>query len=238
MTRLQRALANARIERRPYLDADMTRAEARLSYKIASSTWHGALSFDDQMKPVRDAAARTQEGHRREYSASQNAFLRHLTVLSETVVAQDIHQLQGFLAYRILEPEGALVLGCVLHLAAREDSARFWWQFAAGAGARGGACCLYLQHMGHGERDEAELWRAQAELGAPAPMLPDFVTREDLLTTLRILAFLREGKRHFTPAVTAVLAYVPDAVDEVDGLELPLPEPDFPDRIEELTARG
>ncbi|MEU3189519.1 hypothetical protein ABZ686_02490 [Streptomyces sp. NPDC006992] len=236
MSRLQRALANARIDRRPYQDSDMTRAEARLSYKIASRAWHGALTFDDQMQPVMDAAVRTPEGRRREHRPSPNAFLRQLTVLAETVVAQDLHQLQGFLAYRLLEPEGALVLGCVLHLAAREDSARFWWQFAAGAGARGGACCLYLQHMGHDERDEAELWRAQAELEIPAPVMPEFIRREDLLMTLRLLEVLREDKPHFTPAVTAVLAYVPDAVDEIDGVELPLPEPDFPDRIEELTA--
>ncbi|WP_344570795.1 hypothetical protein [Streptomyces axinellae] len=236
MTAIERALSQTRIDKRPYKDSDVTRAEARLSYKIASNTFRGALSFDDQVQPAMDAAVRGRDGRRQ---PPQNAFLRQLQVLSETVVAQDLHPLQDFLAHRLLEPEGALVLGCVLHLASREDSARFWWQFAAGAGDIGGACCLYLHHMGHGERIEADLWRHQIEIGpAHVPARPEFVSRQDLLTTLRILEVLRAGEEgpHFTPAVSAVLAYVPDAVSEIEGLELPLPEPGFPDRIEQLTA--
>jgi hypothetical protein len=69
-------------------------------------------------------------------------------------------------------------------------------------------------------------------------MRPELVSRQDLLTTLRMLEVPREGGEgpHFTPAVSAVLACVPDAVEEIEGLELPLPEPGFADRTGQLTA--
>lgn len=56
---------------------------------------------------------------------------------------------------RILEPDGARVLACVLHLAGREDSARFWWQFAAGADDNLAKFCLFLHHVALGEIHEA-----------------------------------------------------------------------------------
>ncbi|MFF3275940.1 hypothetical protein ACFYWU_34120 [Streptomyces chrestomyceticus] len=54
--------------------------------------------------------------------------------------------------------------------------------FAAGAGARSGAFCLYLHHMGHGEHREAELWHHQAGLEnpPPTPPCPNFIDRRDV----------------------------------------------------------
>lgn len=233
---IERSLATARIKRPPYRDADISRAEARLSYRIASRTLRQAIHFDEQAQPALDTAVRCRDPHGR--CLREGAFHRQLRVLAQTVVTTDLRQLRDFLARRILEPEGALVLGCILYLADREDSAVFWWQYAAGAGALGGACCLYLHHMGYGERLEAEVWREQAGLEPPSHSgIPEWIDREDVLGTLHLLEVLRDGEpRRFSPAVAAVLAYVPDAVDEVDGVELPLPEPDFPSRIEKLTA--
>ncbi|MEU2872802.1 hypothetical protein ABZ769_26930 [Streptomyces olivoreticuli] len=228
---IDHALARARLEHRPY--ASTAEAEVRLTARITERVWQGALRFDDQMELARTAAARTT----RRDSLPHRAFHRHLRILCETVVTQDLSKLGGFLSRRILEPDGALVLGCILQLAEREDSARFWWQFAAGAGDNGAACCLYLHHMALGERREADLWHCHAGLEDHIPRVPESLTRRDLNTALRILDNLRDDETSgFSPAATAVIAYVPDAVGYVEEVDLPLPAPDFAERIEELTA--
>ncbi|AXK35693.1 hypothetical protein DVA86_26715 [Streptomyces armeniacus] len=229
---IDRALAKARVERRPYGSADVERAEQRIKARIARRMWDGALSFDDQMQPARDAAVRAAERD----SLPQRSFHRLLRVLCETVLGRDLHKLHTFLAQRLPEPEGALVLGCVLRLANREDSARFWWQFAAGAGDVAAACCLYLHHMALGEGREADLWHCQAGLEEHVRISTEHADGRDLLAGLRLLDVLRGDDPRFSPAATAVLAYVPAAIGFVDDMELPLPDPDFTDRIEELTA--
>ncbi|WP_438484746.1 hypothetical protein [Streptomyces sp. S186] len=227
---VDRALAKARLPRRPY--SGVQEAEARLTARIAERVWHGALSFDDQMEPARMAALR--EAGRP--CAPCRTHHQHLRTLCETVVAKQLHKLGTFLSRRVLEPEGALVLGCVLHLARRADSAQFWWQFAAGAGDTGAACCLYLHHMALGEVDQAQLWCEQAEMEVPLPPSPEWADRRDVVTALRILEVLRNDAE-LSEAVIAVIAYVPEALGFVDeDVELPLPEADFASRIEELTG--
>ncbi|NUK85751.1 hypothetical protein [Streptomyces lunaelactis] len=49
-----------------------------------------------------------------------------------------------------------------LNLAGCREAAQFWWQFAAGAGNPTAAYCLYLLHLGRGERRDAEHWADQA----------------------------------------------------------------------------
>jgi hypothetical protein len=61
-----------------------------------------------------------------------------------------------------IAPEGALVFGCLLHLARYREAAQFWWQFAAGGGSRTAAFCLCLHHRRHGEFRDADYWRAQS----------------------------------------------------------------------------
>ncbi len=61
-----------------------------------------------------------------------------------------------------IDPEGALVFGCLLHITGRSAAARFWWLFGAGAGSRTAAYCLYLAHRGDGEFRDAVYWREQA----------------------------------------------------------------------------
>ncbi|MFF4951350.1 hypothetical protein ACWC2K_19795 [Streptomyces chattanoogensis] len=227
---VDRALAKARLPRRPYTATEV--AEARLTARITQRMWHGALTFDDQMEPARTAAVRPPERAK----LPRRVHHRHLRTLCETVVAKDLHKLGTFLSRRILEPEGARVLGCVLHLADRADSAQFWWQFAAGADDTGAACCLYLHHMALGETGQARLWYDQAGFEAHFPRTPEWADRRDVMAALRILEFLREDHTHFSAAATAVIAYVPHALGFVDDVELPLPDADFATRIEELTA--
>lgn len=61
-----------------------------------------------------------------------------------------------------IDPEGALVFACLLHLNGREEAARFWWQFAAGGGNPTAAYCLCLDHRRHAEYRDAEHWRRQS----------------------------------------------------------------------------
>ncbi|WP_051652801.1 hypothetical protein [Kitasatospora cheerisanensis] len=44
-------------------------------------------------------------------------------------------------------PDGALVLGVLLHLADYQEGARFWWEFAAGGGNHLAASCLWFWHQ-------------------------------------------------------------------------------------------
>ncbi|MFG2136458.1 hypothetical protein [Streptomyces sp. NPDC048650] len=61
-----------------------------------------------------------------------------------------------------IDPEGALVFACLLHITGRFDAAHFWWHFGAGAGSRTAAYCLYLSHRRSGEYRDADYWRGQA----------------------------------------------------------------------------
>ncbi|MFE6738145.1 hypothetical protein [Streptomyces tubercidicus] len=61
-----------------------------------------------------------------------------------------------------IDPEGALVFACLLHITGRTDAAHFWWHFGAGAGSRTAAYCLYLSHRRNGEYRDAAYWREQA----------------------------------------------------------------------------
>ncbi|MFJ9471626.1 hypothetical protein [Streptomyces caniferus] len=61
-----------------------------------------------------------------------------------------------------IDPEGALVFACLLHITGRHDAAHFWWHFGAGAGSRTAAYCLYLSHRRNGEYRDAAYWREQA----------------------------------------------------------------------------
>lgn len=56
---------------------------------------------------------------------------------------------------------GAVVFGCLLHLAGLREGARFWWQFAAGSGSpptAAAAYCLFLDHSRRGEHHDARHW--------------------------------------------------------------------------------
>lgn len=221
---IDRVLARARIERPPYTGVE--KGKARLSARIAGRMWQKALSFDDL---TQSALAITDRAALR-CSLPYRAFHRHLRILCEMIVTHDLTKLAQFLSSRIPEPDGAMVLGCVLQLAGREDSARFWWQFAAGAGDQKAACCLYLHHTALGELREAELWHRYSGLEDHIPLRHQGPDRNDLHTVLRVLDGLRDTNTPcISPAVTAVIAYVPHAIGYVDSdVELPSPPPTSP----------
>lgn len=60
-----------------------------------------------------------------------------------------------------LDLVGLFVFACSLYLAHHPESARFWWQAAAGAGHAAAAYCLHLQHIIDGDLALAEHWWQQ-----------------------------------------------------------------------------
>ncbi|MFD5386970.1 hypothetical protein ACFWMG_18885, partial [Streptomyces sp. NPDC127074] len=162
--------------------------------------------------------------------------------MSRMVVGDEgaLQEMSSFIGDRTLEPDGAVILGCVLQLAAREDSAQFWWQFAAGAGNSTATYCLYLLHLALGEGLAADCWYRQmvADRHTPAPAVHEVLMhRLDLgregqepTATVR-MAVLPE-------AVEAVVRYVPTAIEYVDGVELPLPTDGFAGDVHGVPGPG
>jgi len=160
--------------------------------------------------------------------------------------------LGDFVTEQLPAPRGAWVLGCILQLTDAEDGARFWWQYAAGAGDDAASYCLYLHHLSLGETDAAAWWRQQARIDThpdpetvPLPHDVEQAADVDLdsstPTVLRVLnRLLNRANRTRTEVVDAVMDYVPGAVtagylDNPD-VEIPLPGPDFADHIAIILA--
>ncbi|MFK0284154.1 hypothetical protein ACIQVL_27350 [Streptomyces sp. NPDC090499] len=177
---------------------------------------------------------------------------QRLAALCEAVVAHCTpDQLADFLTDQLPEPRAAWILGCALQLAGADDGARFWWQYAAGAGDQPPSYCLYLQHLARGDTHAAALWQAQAGTHAPDgddPAHPDgapayrLVTADtSLATVLRVLSRLtRATPRRPTPAAAAVIDFVATAVaigyDLHPDLEIPVPGPHFAEHLEIIAA--
>ncbi|OPF73166.1 hypothetical protein VT50_0228925 [Streptomyces antioxidans] len=232
---IDRILARALLNPTPPIDFEA--AEARLAARLAGPGGTPPQERPPQQGPGTAGAAAPGADER---------MAQDLHTLCEAIIARPnaLTQLRDFLTRRILEPPGSRVLGCVLQLAGHEDHAQFWWQFAAGAGDPAAAYCLYLHHMALGEGGQAhawlEWWHEQA--GNDIPPVTDTVegwtaTDHEMAAALRILHGLKRG-REVPPATRAVIHYVAEAVDFTDDpdIDLPLPEPGFADRIEDLTT--
>ncbi|MGW6740726.1 DUF6207 family protein [Streptomyces sp. NPDC055025] len=172
---------------------------------------------------------------------------RNLRALCEVAVTHaHPDQLADFITEQLPSPRGAWILGCVLQLADAEDGARFWWQYAAGAGDAAASYCLYLHHLTCGDRHAAIFWREQTGIDTTSP--PGHGTPADSLsadtsipTVLRILSRLTPaaGRGH-SEATVAVMEYVAAAVTAGytyhPDYEIPLPGPDFAEQIEIILA--
>jgi hypothetical protein len=167
-----------------------------------------------------------------------------MTLCEAVVVHTAAVSLRNFDTEYLPAPRGAKVLGCILQLADDEDGARFWWQYAAGAGDDTASYCLYLHHLSLGETDLATWWRNQTRIDTdPSPEKATVLFASEAVTTdastptvLRVLGrLLSRADRTRSAFVNAVMEYVPSAVavgyvDNPD-FEIPLPGPDFADTI-------
>ena len=192
-------------------------------------------------------------------ASTPNAAAEDLRALCETLVTHTpATDVADFVTDQLPEPRSALILACVLELTDTSDGARFWWQYAAGAG-HAAAYCLYLHHLALGERDTADWWHRQTDDVQPSPKAPveehhpgenpdgpwraaeHRITSTSTTTILRVLRHLAKYTVRPRPAaVTQLMTYVPKAVAvgylRQPEVELPMPGPDFARRISTLIA--
>ncbi|MGR3935286.1 hypothetical protein [Streptomyces sp. BRA346] len=206
---------------------------------------------DTESPTLLDASALSDEPVSLSHSAAYD-----LQTLCEAVVTHmAATSLRHFITEQLPEPSGARVLGCILQLTDAEDGARFWWQYAAGAGDDAASYCLYLYHLSLGETRLADWWREQTRINTrPTPetvTLPcDFEQTKEIVvdfdsstpTVLRVLGqLLARADRPRPEVFDAVLAYVPGAVTigylANPEFEIPLPGTDFAARIEDILTR-
>ncbi|MEV6400550.1 hypothetical protein AB0M39_38210 [Streptomyces sp. NPDC051907] len=191
-------------------------------------------------------------------SSAFTAAAEDLKALCETLVTHTpVDDVAHFVTEQLPEPRSAMVLACVLQLTDTDDGARFWWEYAAGAGQPAAAYCLYLHHLALGEKDAADWWHQQTDdVHTPAddsphtpqptqPAGPTWhpagrqVTSASTTTMLRVLRHLaKHTTRPYSAAVTELMAYIPTAVAagylRQPEIDLPMPGPDFADRISTL----
>ncbi|NYS17542.1 hypothetical protein HFP43_02525 [Streptomyces sp. SJ1-7] len=236
-------LSRARLVTVPYTQADVDAAEARVLARFQA--------LDAISAPVAassEPTSSTSEGLSAEPTAAEAAENLHNLCAAVVTCSTALPTLRTFLTPQLPEPPGARVLGCILQLAESEENARFWWQYAAGAGDPAASYCLYLHHRALGEHAPARWWHEQTELLRNTPSTDRPVTRgvapgvepdvvpgavsdalEEVSTTdasllptaLRILGALRAGPAAVPATVGAVIDYAPAAVGYIDDFDLP-----------------
>ncbi|MFZ4184720.1 hypothetical protein ACOZCG_26945 [Streptomyces pseudogriseolus] len=212
------------------------------------------------------AAARTADARLPAPTPAQdgplNGAAEDLRALCETLLTYTPPTaVADFLTDQVPEPRSALALACVLQLSDTDEGARFWWQYAAGAGQAAAAYCLYLHHLAQGEGAAADWWHHQTDDVQPSPESPDPhqaddpepycdrhwhpannpITSTSTTTILRILRHLSANTtRSRSAAVLKLMAYIPRVVTagylREPETELPLPGDGFAQRVQELTA--
>lgn len=210
---LEQFLARASVRDR-YPHYDLGAAEARLL--------RGADAAAPASAPASAPAPRRGAAHARRRTPGWSDPLRDLPLDAEragrdlkaaclaSVCATGARErLDAFESGGHADLPGAVVFGCLLHLAGLREGARFWWQFAAGSGrsrTTHAAYCLFLDHSRRGEHHDARVWAR--ELGRRR--------------------FRPGGRRELREvrlcAQAAVLRYV-DQLDDPDLGPVPLPRP-------------
>jgi len=182
-----------------------------------------------------------------EVDMPQHPAAEDLRALCETLVTHTpAAAVAGFVTDQIPEPRSALILACVLQLTDTDEGARFWWQYAAGAGQPAAAYCLYLHHLSIGEEDTATWWRSQMDEAQHGSVTHscDYGERLDAASTTTMLRVLHHLARHTNRRRSAVVAglmtYMPIAVAEgylrEPDMELPLPGPEFARTVRRLLS--
>ncbi|MGA5278731.1 hypothetical protein ACPCKL_34285 [Streptomyces cellulosae] len=229
----------------------MTRLEELLSRALLArerSTVHR-----EAPRPAANAAGTRATGTPTQ-DDTPNAAAQDLRTLCETLILHTPPAtVTQFVTDQVPEPRSALVLACILQLTDTDEGARFWWQYAAGAGQAAAAYCLYLHHLALGERNTAEWWHRQTDDVQAPPEPPAWddgsswnpadhrITSVSTTQLMRILRHLaKQTVRSRPTAVSKLMAYVSAAVTagylREPDTELPLPGDEFARRINYLLA--
>ncbi|CAM5342616.1 hypothetical protein [Streptomyces abikoensis] len=154
--------------------------------------------------------------------------------------AEAAASLERFADDRGIDPEGALVFACLLHVTGHTGAAGFWWQFAAGGGSRTAAYCLHLSHRRNGEFRDAAFWRAQAAHDPQEPprapsRAPRAGGRRKLLSDAARHELLVQWHSGLTPHLPAALESVINRLtvdcDDADFGEVPQPGTGLVERL-------
>jgi hypothetical protein len=163
----------------------------------------------------------------------------HLRTLCEVAATHaTAPQITDFITEQLPSPQGARVLGCLLYLAGTEDGARYWWQYAAGAGDRGASYCLALYHQAHGDDHAATLWLDQTDNHTTD--IPE-ESQASTVAVLRIVAQMTaDSERIYSDATLAVMTYATAAVTagyrQHPDIEIPAPGPYFAETLQIILA--
>jgi hypothetical protein len=201
----------------------------------------------DVVPPSESAPGNRPTAPRRPEETPNGAAAEELRALCETLVTHTpATVVTAFVTDQVPEPRSALILACVLQLTDTDDGARFWWQYAAGAGQSAAAYCLYLHHRSLGQDDTARWWHSQTDHVLPPPPTPAPTQWEriDEAPTTTVLDVLRDLSKLTTrprsAQVTELMEYMPTAVAvgylREPDIELPLPGPKFASTIRTLLA--
>ncbi|MFK4123703.1 hypothetical protein [Streptomyces longwoodensis] len=220
---------------------------------LARARLHPQPDVPDDSAPYEDTpypADHPHPPHPAHRGPRHQAAARHLTTLCETALATVTPTTLTFLTDQMPDLHSAWLLGCALHTAGLEEGARFWWQYAAGDGHAPACYCLALYHQARGEQHAADFYQHQAHRITAASDTDSFTVvgtcptqtisfDASLPTVLHTLSRLyaspgtpRLRRRHRIDALTT---YVADTVSRHyarhPGIEIPVPEPRFAERV-------
>lgn len=182
----------------------------------------------------------TDENPLTEETIADISAAEHLRSLCEAAVTHaSAPQITDFITEQLPSPEGAWILGCVLHLAGAEDGARYWWQYAAGAGDRGAGYCLSLLHRARGDDQTADFWLGQTDDTAD-PDLGEGCAASTATVLRMLVQMTADSDRTYSDTTLAVMSYTTAAV--TDGyrrhpdVEIPAPGPYFAEMLQIILA--
>jgi hypothetical protein len=216
---VEEALRGARVLAHEYDDLDVVAARERLVRERADTP--------GTFEAHRLGRGLTLSRHER---AARELGSTDALVLASPYAA---HRLSRLVNDGRIEPRGALVFACLLHITGREDAAGFWWRFAAGAGSHTAAYCLYLDHRTRGEIRDAHHWLAQSHHLAQTPvdLDPRDIGDLPLLPENARRAILEQCRRGDLPrlphALEAVVHRLRVETDDEDYGEIPQPGEDL-----------
>ncbi len=173
---LDAALEDARVLAEEYAGYDEGAARRRIARRIVADRSPSARGTAAPAGPAVPAARRQLRAGRDDLVLDAACHVRAARCLDD--LARALAESREFAALA-LDPESwphgaesALLFGSLLHLADRLDGAQFWFQYAAGAGSRTAARCLYLHHLSRAEIRAARHWKDQAHTLPPDEGLP------------------------------------------------------------------
>ncbi|MER8237381.1 hypothetical protein [Streptomyces sp. NPDC094049] len=139
-----------------------------------------------------------------------------------------------------LDIVGLVVFASLLYLAGHPESARYWWQAAAGAGHALAAYCLHLQHLVDGELELAAHWRKQIDVILSDPERTDLGhdQRSALIGALDRFTRYAVRARSYRPVAVAGLQREFERLAHLhdDGGLLCRPDRHLANRFRELTS--